>query len=121
MKTEGLLHHYMTVDFINVLYLTSVAGSNAANIKENFSQAINSGVTSRSSLKIPSNMGRFSAWLSKGLRPSSEPHITKDIRDTQVKQQVRSRLGYVEKEKGVDVNTGTSEVRAKLKVICEQH
>lgn len=93
----------------------------AANTKENFSQAINSEVTSRSSLKIPPNMGHFSAWLSKGLRPSSEPHIKKDVIDTQVKQQVRSRLGYVEKRKGGDVNTGTSEDRAKLKVICEQH
>lgn len=93
----------------------------AGNVKENFSQAINSEVASRSSLKIPSIMGRFSAWLSKGLRPSSEPHIKKDITDTQVKQQVRSRLGYVEKGKGVDVNTGTSEDRAKLKVVCEQH
>lgn len=67
MKTEGLLNHDMTVDFINVLYLTSVVGSNAVSIKENFSQTITSEVTSRSSLKIPSNMGRFSAWLSKGL------------------------------------------------------
>lgn len=89
MKTDGLLHHDMTVDFINVLYLTCVAGSSAVSIKENFSQAINSEVTSRSSLKTPSNMGRFSAWLSKGLRPSSELHITEAIRDTQAKRQVR--------------------------------
>lgn len=66
MKT-GLLDHDMTVDFINVLYLKSVVGSSTVSIKENFSQTINSEVTSRSSLKIPSSTGRFSAWLSKGL------------------------------------------------------
>lgn len=87
------------LDFISVLYFTSRVESSAMNIRESFNQAISYGVCSRFSLKIPSNLGRFSTWLSKGLQSSSKPHITNDIIDIQVKCKWDDAQDVLRKEK----------------------
>lgn len=87
------------LDFISVLYFTSRVESSAMNIRESFNQAISYGVCSRFSLKIPSNLGRFSSWLPKGLQSSSKPHITNDIIDIQVKCKWDDAQDVLRKEK----------------------